>query len=301
MSLAEITTTIERPKLVKQESFIERTDNVVELLRQSPSLFELKRNGASTTEAIETTALSLSDSDDQGFSESQKNILGVIGHLGSFVTAQRRADEMGNKRDEGRLSFEERAELSQLKNNDLIPFNHAIKELIDTDSSLTKDELDTSLARLYMRLFYKDDPIVHQAGPDSVRDKELISSVSKDALNSISISTNGMRHEVAAESMLAAAGIDYDYQVSAEEDAQGADLFIYLDAQWVHIDVKSSETSARKALEKRSDSHAVWTGLHPSAFTGARGNQKNGLRLSFDEARNHADAFVDRIYSVAQR
>jgi len=301
MSLAEITPTIEKPKLVEQKSFVERTDDVVESLRRNPSLFELKRSGKSTKEAIETTASILSTYEDLGYSESEKNILGVISHLGSFVTAQRRADEMGDRRDEGRMSIADRNEMARLKNNDLIPFNHAIKELIDTDSSLTKDELDASLTRLYMRLFYKEDPLVKKADSDGTHDQNLIKAVSQDALTSISVSTNGMRHEVAAESMLAAAGIDYDYQVSAEEDAQGADLFVYLNREWVYIDIKASEMSAKKALAKRSDSHAVWTGLTQSSFDGAKGNQKNGLRLSYAQAQNYSNDFVNRIFDVAHR
>lgn len=301
MSLVEIAPTVEKSKNSDQKSFIEKADDVVESLRRSPSLFELKRSGKSTKFAIEATALTLSTSENLGFSESEKNLLGVISHLGSFVTAQRRADEIGDRRDEGRLSSDERNEMNRLKNEDLIPFNHSIKELINTDSSLTKDELDVSLTRLYMRLFYKDDPLVKRAGVDGTRDQPLIKTVSQDALNSISVSTNGMRHEVAAEIMLAAAGIDYDYQVSAEEDAQGADLFVYINNEWTYIDIKASETSARKALAKRSDSHAVWTGLNPSAFTGVKGNQKDGLRLSFDKALEKSDAFVNRIYDVARR
>lgn len=301
MSLAEITSTIEKPKIAEQKSFQEKANDVVESLRRSRSLYELKRSGKSTKAAIESTALTLSTSEDLGFSESEKSLLGVISHLGSFVTAQRRADEMGNRRDEGRLSQSERNEMNRLKNEDLIPFNHSIKELINTDSSLTKDELDANMTRLYMRLFYKDDPLVKRADTDGTQDQNLIKTVSQDALNSISVSTNGMRHEVAAESMLTAAAIEYDYQVDPEEDAQGADLFVYINNEWTYIDIKASETSARKALAKRSDSHAVWTGLNPSAFTGAKGTQKNGLRLSYEEAMSHADAFVDRIYDVAHR
>jgi len=301
MSLAETAPTIERQKPDSHVLFMQKTDEVVESLKRTPSLFELKRSGATTKEAVEYTALTLSDSEDLGYSESQKNILGVIGHLGSFVTAQRRADELGSKRNEGQLNQDERSEMDYLKNYDLIPFNHAIKDLINTDSSLTKDQLDVSLARLYMKLFYKDDPVVTQADTDGIHDLNFRTAVSKDALNSISISTNGMRHEVAAESMLAVAGIDCDYHTSAQEDAKGADLFVYINDKWTYIDIKSSELSADKALAKRGDSHAVWTGLNPSSFTGAKDDQVNGIRLSDNEARKHADAFAKRIYAVAHR
>lgn len=301
MLLVETEPTIENIELVKQKSFLEKTDAVVESLGRSQSLYELRKSGKSTKEAVEMTALVLSESEDQGYSKSEKNLLGVISHLGSFVTAQRMADEMGHKRDEGRLSQRERNQMNILKDSDLIPFNHAIKELINTDSSLTKDELDVSLTRLYMKLFYRDDPMVKRADTDGIHDQNLIKAVSQDVLISISASTNGMRNEVAAETMLTAAGIEYDYQVSTSEDAQGADLFVYVDNEWIPIDIKASENGAKKALAKRSNSHAVWTGLHPSAFTGAKGDQINGLRLSFDEAVKHADAFVDRIYAVARR
>jgi hypothetical protein len=302
MSLAELAPSIETSRPQEQKSFLEKADNLVEVLRRDQSLFELKRSGKSTKEAIETTSLNLSESEDQGFSESEKNLFRVIGHLGSYITSQRRVDQLGDKRDEGyRLNDREHAEFQQLRNKDLIPFNHAIKELIDTDSGLTKNELDASLARLYMRLFYRDDPLVMRDEARGVQDHSLAKAISSEALTSISVSSNGMRHEVAAESMLAAGGIDYDYNVNTEEDATGADMFVYIDGKWEYIDIKASEMSAKNALAKRRSSHAVWTGLHQSNFTGAKGNQVNGLRISFDEALKHSDAFVRRIRAVAHR
>lgn len=301
MTTTETVPTIEKPKLLEHKSFPEKTESVVEALRRSQLLFDLKKSGKSTKEAVEIGALSLSESDDLGFSESEKNLLGVISHLGSFVTAQRRADELSDVAKDSRLSSDQRDELKVLKNNDIIPFNHTLKELINTNSSLTKDELDVGLTRLYMKLFYRDDPIVVRADTDGTHDQELIHAISQDAFSGISKTTNGMRHEIASEAMLLAANIDYNHQLSVEQDANGADYLVYVDYRWTYIDIKASQTRAVRALSKRPDSHAVWTGLKPADFTGLYGNQVNGLCIPFDKAKELSGAFVQQIYDVTRR
>lgn len=65
-----------------------------------------------------------------------------------------------------------------------------------------------------------------------------------------------MRHELAAESLLSAAGINYDYQITADQDSAGTDLMVEIDDQWHSIDTKASQTAEDRAHEKSSRSHA---------------------------------------------
>ena len=301
MSVVEQPISSEKIHSKEQKSFIQKSDEVIDSLRRNKNLFELKKSGLSTKDAIETTALDIAASEGLGYTDSEKNILGVIGHLGSFVIGQKRASEISVQRENSYLNQEVRKELRELKVNTLIPFNHAIKELINTDSSLSKDVLDANLTRLYMRLFSSDDPLVVKATERGSLDQSVLGVVSRDALQQISVATNGMRHEIAAETILTAAGYSYDYNVNTNEDAQGADLFVYLESGWTHIDIKASEASANKALLSHRNSHAVWTGLNPSKFDGAKGDQSNALRVSFDTALESADGFIQRIYDVSQR
>jgi hypothetical protein len=301
MPLAEIAPSVERTKNIEKKPFLEKADDAINVLRQNRSLFEMKRSGATTTQAIETTALSLAESEDQNLSQSEKNLFGVIGHLGSYVVGERIIEEITEENSQGQMSRSEYEEMKYIKINNLIPFNHALKELINTDSSLTKDELDAGLTRLYMRLFYSDDPMVKYADRHNTHDQKLVREVSRDTLERISVSSNGMRHEIAAESMLAAAGYHCEYEVSTEEDSSGVDMYAYVDGEWVAVDIKASAISANNALTKRKRSHAVWTGLEQSDFKGAKGDQINGLRIPFDIALDHANDFVDRIRSVAHR
>ncbi len=300
MSTIETASPIEK-KVSEKKSFLEKADDAVDILRRNRSLFELKRSGATTKQAIETTALDLSESDDQNLTESEKNLFGVIAHLGSFVTSDRVIEEIIEESEGQRLSRDDYDEVAYRKTHDLIPFNHALKELINTDSSSTKDQLDAGLTRLYMRLYYPDDPLVRQADVYDMHDQKLMRQISGDVLARISNNSNGMRHEIAAESMLAALGYHYEYEISPEEDSHGIDMYVYIDDAWVSIDVKSTQMSAEKELTKRKKSHAVWTGLEQADFKGAKGDQVNGTRIPFDIAYSHADSFVNRIRAVAQR
>ena len=301
MTTIEVSKPIERQIATEHKPFSEKSNAMVEVLRRDKSLFEMKKAGYSTKDAVEATALKLAAAEGSEHSQSEKNLLNVIGHLGSFVIASRRADDLSNEAKDGYLSYDDRDELKNLKLNTLIPFNHSIKELINTDSTMTKSELDANLARLYMRMFSNDDPIVINERDSEGVAQSTLEYVSKDALNSVSVITNGMRHEIAAETMLSAAGYEFDYNVSAQEDARGADLFVYLETGWTYIDIKASEAAASKALSQRANSHAVWTGLRPSDFDGAKGSQTDAMRISFEEANSQADAFLARIYNVAQR
>lgn len=214
--------------------------------------------------------------------------LGVLTKLGSFVDADRELKLMGSAADGHRSSYDH-TKARLLKDRYLIPFNHALKDLINHHPNLEQNEFVGTLAESYAVIYGDYDSFRRTARYMPVDVDEAYAAIQRR--------TVGMKHEIAAETMLAAADVNYDYDVSVAEDAGGNDIYIELfdDRQWLGVNLKASELAEQRALREYPGSLAVWTGLQESDFKGMKGNTIRGLTIPYATASAKGPEFVQRI------
>ncbi len=229
-----------------------------------------------------------------GFNSLDSALLSVTASLGTFIEAYQEVDSAREDRAKRSITRESSA-MNELKCKYLIPFNHLLKLLINEGSNLSINQLSEALTRVHTAVFAPYNAL----HPDDIKLIEDTPNPSM-VLNELKQCINAMRHEVAAESMLSAAGIEYDYAVSVEEDARGVDIIVYIDGKRIPIDIKSSRQGVSRAFEKRSTAHAVYTGLEAQDFTGMRGAAKDALCIPYSVAQSRAPSFVEDIRAVAQ-
>lgn len=262
-----------------------RINSLVAPLAKSDTYVQQRQQGISHVDALSSTLRNEARATENA---SDYNLLVATEQLGRFIEA---TSELNNIRNTINYEFrrpnnDEKKYINWLKEEQIIPFNHTIKEIINTDSSFTIGGLSGALTQTYVGLYGR-----HKVLSESIGYEINSSEVMKELRNII----DGMRHEVAAETLLAAANIDYDYEVSATEDRTGVDLFVIIDGQRHSIDIKRSQMAEARVLEKHPHSHAVWTGLKEKDFTGAKGDKTSSLTIPFETARIKSAAFVDRI------
>lgn len=257
-------------------------------------LYEQRRNSMSPATAIREAAHELSGRVRDKLSGTSE-LLETISLLGGFVQAAVRLDRFDELKKAGLLTPEQKQESIVLKQEFVIPFNHSVKGLIDTNPLLSYTGLVRGLTDVYTKLYSHHDALLLD-DTDTTEEVDV-----NNALSAIQRRVNGMRHEMAAETLLTAAGIDYDYKTSIEDDVNGKDLFVFIDGKWEHIDIKASIASEQRAHELHPSSRAVWTGLSPRDFTGIQGDSPNSLSISYDVAIGKGDEFVKRIRDVLQR
>ena len=240
--------------------------------------------GASHQEALQQATENVArDHELLEINEADASFIDLLGRTGGFVEAQHQLDTYKQMRRSGdRLSDEQKEHMRQLKLEHAIPFNHSLKEFINQHPSSTIDETTAALTSAYVSLFQTRSEYGH------IIDK-------KEAHDSLRTVVDGMRHEIAAETLLSAAGIEYDYEVSVEDDSRGRDLYVILGDQKYHIDIKSSLTAERRGRKAHPDTPIVWTGLKDADFTGLKGDTPGSLIVPFSIDQQKVDRFVQNI------
>lgn len=195
--------------------------------------------GAATYRAIADTALSLTgytreQSDDVYRDEKALKQI-VIGLMPSVYESQ---TELNLNRETMHPS-----EVGQHLDN-VVEYNHALRELVDYNPRADFREIMT---------FVADTANVLYADP---RDVEGIVGQTRARID-------GMRHEVAAESMFwHFPGVVDVRSATREEDKRGIDVVVeYEDGETEGFDIKASEQSASEANQKSYYPKAVWSGL----------------------------------------
>lgn len=151
-------------------------------------------------------------------------------------------------------------------------FNHALKEVLDNDSSLMFDDLLLFMTRMY-------------AGANGVETAQEFHDEARGAMD-------GMRHEIGAEQIVGVLGLDYD-EASVDDDLKGVDRFIHIDGEIVPIDFKASENKTERARRKSfHPEHIVWSQLHDADFQG-------GFRISNEVAHAKAPAMLAELKHAA--
>jgi hypothetical protein len=288
----------------QQPSISNRLIGLVNNIGQSSEYVALRSQKFPHTEAFRGAINTIVDSPENGFSNFDTALLKVTSGLGTFIEAQGKLDEISERRSNGESRGREDYKLSQkLKREHAIPFNHNLKSLINEGPNLNMQDLSSALARTHEFVFNR----YNNLDPSQAKDAFTIASASEVTLR-LETAINGMRHEVATESMLSAAGVDFSYDISVEEDARGVDIIAVIDRPdtdtgkpspvRVPIDIKSSRTLEQRARIRHPGSVTVWTGLYQDDFTGIKGTTPNALTIPFETAVDHADTFMNRINSI---
>jgi hypothetical protein len=240
------------------------------------------------TEAINA----IIDNPENKLDDFDTSLLRVIGGLGSYIEADKESKALDEKFSKSHISEYEYDRRKELKTEYLIPFNHNLKTLITfAPSGISMDHLTVALTNTHTAVFSGHNVLHHSLtkAPSDVQEPSAV-------LYKLNQATNAMRHEVAVETMLDAARIEYDYDVSIEEDFNGIDIIVYIDGSREGLDIKSSFAAETRAYDAHAnDVHscrAIWTGLEDADFTGMRGDTRNALTISYDVAKQKAALFV---------
>ncbi len=275
-----------------------RVGTFLQSIAKSPDYANSRRSGIPQSEAFIIAADSFINNEENELSNADRLLFTLVKDVGSFVEADA-ALTKSKEETEGRGK---KATVNQihyrrgLKKAHLIPFNHTIKSLIDEDSGLPIKGLSLTLARSYGTVFGKSQ--VFNKGAQ--RDEKDILKLG-DVAQKIETAVDGMRHEIAAETMLSTLGVEYNYNTTVDDDSKGIDLKVLIDGRFEKIDLKKSLTAEQKAHQERPTSHAVWSGLEYSDFKGMKNDTPGALAISYDRAAEKAPQFYERILQVLGR
>lgn len=290
----ELQNSSERQLNTGERPFQNRVAEIVNTVGRSSFYTEQRRGHIPHSEAFTAAADAILMDPESHLSKSEHALLDVVKNLGGFIEADDAVSRLSETERNGkRLNQNQLFFRKKQKTEHLIPFNHSLKNLIDADPNVSMQTMAGSLAQAYGAVFSKSY-VLDGGKPRNAED--ILSG--RDVLGKLEATINGMRHEIAAETMLSTLGVDYDYDVSVSEDATGTDLFVMIDGKYEAIDIKGSYTAERKAHERRFNSRAVWTGLEQSDFTGVKNNTHNAVSVSYDTAATKAEAFYNRILGV---
>ncbi len=294
----EIPTTPERDANKTERSVDVRASDFVRSIARSPDYANDRRSGIPHTEAFVNAAELFINDEDNELSNADKLLFTLVKDVGSFVEADAELSKSrADTEDQGKRPTVNQIHYRRgLKKTHLIPFNHTVKSLIDEDSNVPIKGLAITLARSYGAVFGKAQVLKKGAQRD---EKDLLKL--SDVAQKIETTVDGMRHEIAAETMLSTLGVEYSYDTTVDDDAKGIDLKVMIDGKLESIDLKKSLMAERKAHDARPTSRAVWTGLEYSDFRGMKNDTPGALAISYDRAKEKAPAFYDRIlYAIGR-
>lgn len=227
-----------------------------------------------------------------GFSEAERSFMKVASLLGSFVDASLEKSYTTRNLDDVQPSKKQREHLRNLTSDHLIPFNHSLKEFINQNPDLNIDLVSSMFLDIYAE-HYDDKNLFNGASRDKITTRDL-----NEAEYQISSALRGMRAEMAVETILSAAGVDYNFETTVEDDHKGADIFVIIDGQPERVDIKSSLTGQHKAHEKWNGSRAVGLDLSESDYSGTKGLLNSCLTIPFSKAKEVAPEFVERMKEI---
>lgn len=200
----------------------------------------------------------------------------VMGLMPAFLAGQ-------NLLDNNREKYTRQQKKNILKDK-IIPFNHALREMVDNGSDLTINEILRFSAETAV-ISYRSSPNESVALADYV---SYAQECTRDALE-------GMRHEIAAtEALWSNPEVANIRNADADQELDGIDLIVELkDGQVFELDVKASAQSASNKNQNRyhGEPYAVWSGFKASDF-GAKQYMKPSK-----EAIDSKKAYYGRIVS----
>lgn len=259
------------------------------------SFEQIKQKYGSHAEAFSAISGRLSEpeaAEKYGFNESERTFMKTASLLGSFVDASLESHSIRNELNGQKPNKAQKERLGYLILEHLIPFNHSLKEFVNQNPDLNINRVSELLLETYAE-HYDDKNLVTGEDKGKITPQEL-----NEAEYQVLSALRGMRTEVAAETILTAAGVEYSYHIRPEADKAGVDMLIMVDGRLEPVDIKSSLTGEKKAHEDWDGSRAVWLGLRDSDYTGSRGILKDSLTLPFSRAEEAAPDFVHRLNEI---
>lgn len=258
-------------------------------VRDTNEYRELIGRGKSQADAFRKVAHDVTSRENSGLSEADRSLLRITGELGVYVQAEHELTQIHDGAETRPLDADEKWVAANLKREYAISFNHHLKDFVNTHPNDDIRTVSSALTNAYGTIFSRyqcidNKEMIYQQTPQP-----------REVFEYIQGSIDGMRQEVAGETLLEAADYSYDHRVSSEEDARGADLFVYLESGWEAVDIKASQLSAAKAHTKNRFSRAVWTGLDWGDFTGQKGTGHGMLSIPFATAEAKCDQFIANI------
>lgn len=199
-------------------------------------------------------ALALLETQDSGHRTKEGDRLNVAGYVGQFIEAQDELDEA--------YSYGAPADKIRDIKRRIIPFNHAVKDLIDNDPMAGFNEVNRFVLEVYATTSRGD----LAAMSDDEKTKK-INTVRRQTLQVLS----GMRHEIAAQQLFGHLGYDVDAQVGAEDELRGVDMVLTDDTNTSYaVDIKANQRDALEARAKdRSNRRLIiWSTVPSSDFDG---------------------------------
>ena len=197
--------------------------------------------------AILLAATALKGEQGSGYLSAEGHAMNLTAHLTSFsesIRELRTLEESGARRKEKLPALYKVAE-----------FNHAVKDMIDSNPSLTFSEVSKFILSMNQTINGRVS-----GGPRFEHEvtQRLV----------------GMSHEIAVEQMLGyMPGVDYQ-EATVDDDVNGIDLFVSIDGSpMTPIDIKASSSTAqikkRQAIENGySASNIVWSHVDNKEFNG---------------------------------
>jgi hypothetical protein len=171
--------------------------------------------------------------------------LELMAILPDWLKAQQKLDEHRDK-------MTRRERIKTLK--PVVAFNKTVREMIDTEQYTTMSQIKRFVSGTLLYAGYSEEEIAY-------------------AENTAGIAINGIRHEIAAESVLSSLPEVYGIDgASAEEEFDGKDIIVTYRGVTLGIDIKSSQQNAEEANRRarwysdRGDYVAIWSGFKNSDF-----------------------------------
>ena len=216
-------------------------------IAKSDELLREKAKNPMAKVALSSVAMRLADKigeNNKGYETDESRQMRLIGILPDWIRNERYLDD-------NRQSMSRQEKIDTL--GPIIQFNHILREMIDTEQYTTMPEIVQFIqqALLHMR-----------------ESREVI----QYAVSSARSTLNGMRHEIAAESVLSMLPkVEGIRGATAEEELEGKDIIVEYTGRALALDIKASQRGEQEALAKswNSDTLPVWSGFTNDDF----GNQ----------------------------
>ena len=209
---------------------------------RSDEFLRQRRDGARGS--IARTALHMANDItevNRGYETDESRQLRLVAVLPDWLKSQHRLDT-------------NRSNMTRQEKNEalrpVLEFNHIVREMIDMEQYSRMSEITSFIRAVLLRQGVKAETIQY-------------------ADQSAKLAINGMRHEIAAESVLSMTpGVDSVESADNEDELSGRDINVEYEGYRFGIDIKASQRGADEAMIKspKHDYIAVWSGFSSRDF-----------------------------------
>lgn len=232
------------------------TREVLTDIGNSAEFEEGRHRGWTLQRSFANAALALSELETQpsGNRTKEGDRLNVAAHVDQFVAATEELDAA--------YALGETGEAIRDIKRKIIPFNHAVKEMIDNDPKAGFNEVLDFIHDVYLTTHRGD--LAKLTGAGRIGRLDTVHRLVRQRLS-------GMRTEIAAQQLFGHLGYEVDADVSVEDELRGIDMTLTdADGAKYPIDLKSSHRDATNARlkDRRGQRLIVWSTVPSHDFDG---------------------------------